>query len=92
MKNLDYWHDIDGRLAKLLKDGYVKLPSLEKFGLDKIAKNINAEMNDNTFVELCLSHQTFLQNLGLDLYLAPKLFEIAKDVFGYKGDISNNTI
>ena len=89
METLDYWHDIDARLAKLVKDGCVKLPSLEKFGLDEIANNINAEMNGNTFAELCLSHQAFLQNLGLDKNLAPKLFEIARDVFGYKGDISN---
>lgn len=89
MEDLDYWHDIDARLAKLVKDGWVKLPSLEKFELDVIANNINAEMRGNTFAELCPSHQAFLQNLGLDKNLAPKLFEIAKDMFRYKGDISN---
>ena len=89
METLDYWYDIDSRLTTLVKDGCVKLPSLEKFGLDEIAKNINAEMSGNTFTELCLSHQAFLQKLGLDKNLAPKLFEIARDMFGYKGDISN---
>jgi len=89
MENLDYWGDVDARLAKLVKDGCVKLPSLEKFGLDEIASNIHADMSGNTFAESCLSHQEFLQNLGLDKNLAPKLFEIARDVFGYKGDISN---
>lgn len=89
METLDYWHDIDAKLAKLVKDGCVKLPSLAKFGLDEIANNINAEMSGNTFAELCFSHQAFLQNLGVDENLAPKLFEIARDMFGYKGDISN---
>ena len=64
METLDYWRDIDARLDKLVRDGCVKLPSLENFGLDEIANNINAEMNGNTFAELCLSHQAFLQNLG----------------------------
>ncbi len=89
METLDYWHDLDTRLSKLVKDGFVKLPSLEKFGLDEVAKNISADMNGNTFTELSISHQSFLQNLGLDKELAPKLFEIAKNMFGYKGDISN---
>ncbi len=89
MKNLNYWHDIDSSLTQLVKDGCVKLPSLENFGLDEVANDINAEMKGNTFSELCLSHQTFLENLGVNKYLTPKLFEIARDVFGYKGDISN---
>lgn len=89
MATLDYWHDIDARLAKLVTDGHVKLPSLKEFGLDEIAKNINAEMNGNTFAESCPSHQVFLHNLGVGKYLAPKLFEIARDMLGYKGDISN---
>ena len=89
MESLDYWHDVDSRLAELCKNGCVKLPSLKEFGLDEVANGINAEMNGNTFAELCLSHQAFLQNLGLDKNLSPKLFEIARDMFGYKGDISN---
>lgn len=89
MGTIDYWHDIDAKLAKLVKDGWVKLPSLEKFELDNIANNINSEMRGNTFAELCPSHQAFLQDFGLDQNLVPKLFEIAKDMFGYKGDTSN---
>lgn len=89
METSNYWQDIDAKLAKLAKDGWVKLPSLEGFGLDDIANNISAEMKGNTFAELCPSHQAFLQNLGLDKNLAPKLFEIAKNLLGYKGNISN---
>jgi len=89
MEALDYWDDIDVRLTKLVKNGCVKLPSLEKFGLDEIASNISSEMNGNTFAELYHSHQAFLQNMDLDQKLTPKLFEIARDVFGYKGDMSN---
>ena len=89
MKTLGYWDDIDSKLVELVKSGYVKLPSLGIFELDEVAKQINAEMNGNTFSESCLSHQAFLQNLGLDKNLTAKLFKIARDVFGYKGDISN---
>ena len=89
METLDYWGDIDIRLTKLVRNGYVKLPSLEKFGLDEIANNINTEMKGNTFAELNSSHQTFLQNIGLHQKLTPKLFEIARDLLGYKGDISS---
>ena len=89
MEPLSYWDDIDVRLDKLVNDGYVKLPSLEGFGLDTIADNINAEMNGNTFSELCFSHQSFLQDLALDVNFTSKLFQIATDLFGYKGKISN---
>ena len=89
MEPLSYWDDIDVRLDKLVNDGYVKLPSLEGFGLDAIADNINAEMNGSTFAELCFSHQSFLQDLALDENLTSKLFQIATDLFGYKGKISN---
>ena len=89
MEPLSYWDDIDVRLDKLVNDGYVKLPSLERFGLDMIADEISAEMNGSTFSELCSIHQSFLQDLALDENLTSKLFQIATDLFGYKGKISN---
>jgi hypothetical protein len=88
MQPLNYWNNINKRLVTLVNDGYVKLPSLENFRLDEIAEKIVTEMGDRTFLELCSSHQLFLDDLALDKNLTPKLFEIAKDIFGYKGDIS----
>ena len=34
MDMVEYWSDIEQRLEKLLKDGYVKLPSLKIYNLD----------------------------------------------------------
>ncbi len=89
MHVIDYWNDIDLRLKKLLKDGFVKLPPLDFFNLSAISENITKDMKGNTFSELCSSHKDFLQELDLEKYLTPKLYEIARDLFGYKGELSN---
>ena len=86
---MDYWEGIDVLLESLVQNGCVKLPSLETFDLHAAAESINSEMDGATFAELCSSHKLFLENLDLDNMLTPKLFEIAKNAFGYKGEISN---
>lgn len=87
--DIEYWKDIDVTLASLVQNGYVKLPSLEIFDLHTVAESINSEMEGATFAELCSSHKAFLEELDLDNILTPKLFEIAKNAFGYNGEISN---
>ena len=84
-----YWKNIDSILKPLINNGHVKLPSLDLFDLESVAKNINAEMKGETFTELCPSHKLFLRELDFDNTLTPKLFEIAKNALGYKGEISN---
>ena len=86
---MSYWSDLVSRLFTLKEDGYVKLPSISEFDLEKVALDIKNEMAENTFAELGSSHQSFLNDLGLESNLAPKLYEIAKSSLGYKGDISN---
>ena len=89
MNSIQYWNDIDLRLEKLIKDGYVKLPPLDFFNLSAISENINKDMNGKTFSELCKSHKAFLEELDLDKNLTPKLYEIACRLFDYKGKLSN---
>lgn len=90
-KEIDnYWNDIDDRLEILKHNGYVKLPSLQdKIDLPNLSNKINNEMNGSTFAELGMTHQIFLKDIKLDTILAPKLFDIAKEAYGYNGDISN---
>ena len=86
----EYWNDIDCRLKDLQKNGYVKLPPLNKLlDLHILSDNIHKEMVGSTFSELGEMHKIFLNSIQLDTYLTPKLFEIAKDVYGYKGLASN---
>lgn len=89
MAKVNYWENIDDLLQLLIKNGYVKLPSLSVFDLESIADSINNEMKGSTFAELCPSHKLLLEDLDLDNTLSPKLFDIAKNLFGYKGEISN---
>ena len=84
-----YWSNIDQKLHLLMENGYVKLPALNQFDLDAVANKISAEMGGYTFLESCSSHQSFLQDLGVEKYLAPKLFKIAQDSLGFKGVISD---
>lgn len=84
-----FWDDIDVVLERLVSHGAAKLPSLEGFDLEAIAKKITEEMEGATFFELCASHKIFLDALKIDQVLAPKLFEIARKGMGYRGDISN---
>tara|TARA_B100001989_G_C24528467_1_gene460112 strand:- start:1111 stop:1818 length:708 start_codon:yes stop_codon:yes gene_type:complete len=85
----EYWSDIDSRLENLLIDGYVKLPSLRTLNLEHTASNISDEMGSLTFKELGSCHKTFLDELAIQKYLTPKLHKIAKEVFSYKGDDTN---
>ncbi len=84
-----YWEDIDFRLEHLMKDGFVKLPSLKHFGLESVASKISNDMSGSTFAELCPSHDKFISQLSMSEYLTPKLFDIARKKLGFKGDISN---
>ena len=85
----EYWSDIDNRLKNLIENGYVKLQSLKAFELEHVAESISNEMKSLTFKELGTNHKMFLNTLELDKYLIPKLLEIAKKNFDYKGDLSN---
>ena len=85
----EYWSDIDSRLKNLLDNGYVKLPSLKMLNLEHIASNISDEMGPSTFKELGSHHKNFLRALSIDEHLTPKLHDIAKNRFSYKGNISN---
>lgn len=85
----NYWNNLDAKLEILLKEGAVKLPSLKVFDLEKIAKQINDKVGTSTFIENLSYHKIFLENLQIDDYLTPKLLDIAKKHFNYKGDILN---
>ncbi|MDA9032445.1 hypothetical protein N9H75_04310 [Amylibacter sp.] len=85
----EYWNDIDSRLQTLVENGVVKLPTLNQFNLEYLANEILEEMGQLTFKELGLKHKSFLDDLLVDQYLTPKLFDIARDVFNFKGDISS---
>ena len=89
MNNREYWEDIDSRLEKLIDTGYVKLPSLAEYDLDFLASDISNEMGASTFIELGSSHKKFLDDFEVHKYLTPKLHRIAREVFGFKGDLSN---
>tara|TARA_B110001450_G_C17619051_1_gene480427 strand:- start:317 stop:499 length:183 start_codon:yes stop_codon:yes gene_type:complete len=49
MEATKYWDDIDTRLKLLVKNGYVKLPSLKLFELGNLASEIISEMGGKTF-------------------------------------------
>ena len=85
----DYWNDIDTRLESLLLDGVVKLPTIGLFNLDLVASKISEEMGYSTFSSSGVSHLNFLNQLSVQEYLTPKLLEIARNSFGYTGDLSN---
>lgn len=85
----EYWQDIDSNLENLLEHGFVKLPSLKMFELDLLANGISDEMGPLTFKEFGSRHKIFLDKLEVNKYLTPKLLDIARDYFNYKGDLSN---
>lgn len=85
----NYWNDLDSRLESLIKYGVVKLPSIKIFNLKKIADEISNEMGSSTFRELCNSHENFLHKLEINKYLSPKLLDLAKKMFNFNGDITN---
>jgi hypothetical protein len=85
----DYWQDIDSILEQLVQNGEARLPSLKEFNLDLISNDISKEMGVSTFTELSLQHKRFLDEIELNKYLTPKLFDIAKKFYNYSGKLSN---
>ena len=51
MDTKEYWNDIDSRLEQLVKYGFVKLPSLKEYDLDKLSSQTSIEMGALTFKE-----------------------------------------
>ena len=84
-----YWNDIDDRLQVLIKEDCVKLPSIRGLDLQTYYTNITKDMGDSTFAELIDSHKSLLEELGIEKYLAPKLLNIAQEIYGYEGKLSN---
>ncbi len=82
-----YWNNLD--LDTLVRNGYIKLPSIRSLGLSSVSDSVISQMEGKNFKELCAAHKDFLKVLALDDYLAPKLFKLAKEKFGYEGLISN---
>ena len=89
LQNKSYWNDLDSRLEELLDKGFVKFPTIKPFDLDDVDKKISDEIKGNTFFEACNSHKNFLDKLNLNDFLVPKLFQIAKSNFGFKGEIDD---
>jgi len=85
----NYWNDLDNRLESLMKNGVVKLKSIKDFELDTISKETFKEMKNLTFLESGLNHKNFLNFIEMDKYLSPKLLNIARKFFNYKGDLTN---
>ena len=85
----NYWSDLEDRLLELVDKGFVKLPSLEQFELENVASAIDHELNGKTFSEGSRSHKNFLDRLGLEKHLTPRLFDIACSRFGYTGEVTN---
>tara|TARA_X000000950_G_scaffold60379_1_gene73354 strand:+ start:15646 stop:16359 length:714 start_codon:yes stop_codon:yes gene_type:complete len=85
----DYWSDIDKRLENLSKKGFTKLPSLKKLDIDKLSNEIVFEMENSTFKESGKAHEKLLNYLQINNFLTPKLFELARNKFFYKGEKLN---
>lgn len=84
-----YWENLDSKLDQLLEQGAVKLPNLKMFNLNRISNDISFEMGQKTFQELGNSHEKFLNEFGINQYLSPKLLDLARKVFNYKGSPKN---
>jgi len=88
--NFENYRDcLDDKFDELIKKGYVKLPSIADLDLTKISELILSEISNKTYTELGVEHKKFIGQLLLDKYLAPKLLDLAKHEFDYKGSISN---
>ena len=85
----NYWGYLDDKFDELITKGYIKFPSIENLDLAQIDKKISGEVSDKTFTEIGPEHKKFIDQLLIDKYLVPKLYDFAKKNFGYKGLISN---
>jgi hypothetical protein len=87
----NYWEDIDTRLESLMINGFVKLPSLSNIlNLEKIRIKIdNKSSYSNKFSESTFEHLNLNNELQIDKFLTPKLFDIANKQLFFTGKINN---
>ena len=85
----NYWSDLDTRLDKLIRCGFVKLPSLKEIDLMSIGKKISNELGKLTFKELSVTHKSFLDYLEVNKYLTPKLYQLAIRNYNFNGEIAD---
>ena len=85
----NYWADIDVRLEAFQDKGFCKLPSVEHLIDAKTVRGILDDMKNNTFQELGRHHERFLQQLEIQTFLVPKLYDIALKKFGYQGSAAD---
>ena len=75
----------------MIVHGSVKLPSIKEYDivLAFVGSGMSDEMGASTFKELGSGHKNILRDLSIDEYLTPKLHNIAKNLYSYEGDLSN---
>jgi len=84
-----YWDCIEFKFDDLLKYGFIHLPPMSEIDLKEIDGKITNSMQGKVFKELSSEHKIFLDKILLDKCLAPKLLQLAREKFKYKGSISN---
>jgi len=84
-----YWDCLDAKLIELQEKGFTKLSSIEKLDLSEIDNSVSAQMGEKTFKESCPAHKIFREKMLLEKFLTPKLYQLAKEKFDYKGSIAN---
>lgn len=85
-----YWGSFYGMQDKLLELGFVKFPTLsELIDTERYAVDILSEHGGKTFVESTPAQSKLLDDLGVKSFLAPILFEFAKEKFGYQGSVDD---
>lgn len=84
-----YWDFLDDKFDDLLENGFIKLPSISSLDLEQVDQRISSEISQKTYTELTNEHKLFIEEILLEKFLVPKLFELAQKEFAYQGSISN---
>ncbi|WP_189465792.1 hypothetical protein [Litchfieldella qijiaojingensis] len=84
------WSEFNNLRDRFVELGFIRFPPLSTFvDIERYAKDVIGEIKDKTFVESSPAHVKLLDALEVKAVLAPILFDIAKDKFGYTGDLDS---
>jgi len=85
-----YWNCLDESLDQLISNGYCFLPSIKnEIDTNMLSSQILDEISDKVYSSNLESHTSFCKEFGITDILAPKLYDLAKSNFNYKGPLSD---
>lgn len=85
-----YWLCLDQKLDELVSNGYCFLPPINNLiDINTLSKDIEKEISTKVYASGLKSQNNFCKEFGISDILAPRLYDLAKRYYSFKGLVSD---